>query len=114
MTGGVAYVYDKNETFRSKINQNTVYVEVIENSSEEDKVKFMLERHFLYTESSLAKEILQSWEENKRRFVKIIPKDYKRMLLAIDRAYAAGFSGDDALMEAFYENIKDMSRVTGN
>ncbi|PMB77260.1 MAG: glutamate synthase subunit alpha, partial [Fervidicoccus fontis] len=114
MTGGIAYVYDIDESFKAKININTVYVESIKDLSEEEKVRSMIEKHELYTDSSLARQILSNWEQNKKRFVKIIPKDYKRMLLAIEKAYNAGFSGDEALMEAFYENIKDMSRISGN
>jgi len=114
MTGGIAYVYDLNGSFKEKINLNTVYIEAIDGFSEENKVKSMIEKHLIYTNSSLAEEILLNWEESKRRFVKVIPRDYKRMILAIERAYAAGFSGDEALMEAFYENIKDKSRISGN
>jgi glutamate synthase (ferredoxin) len=114
MTGGIAYVYDLNGSFKEKINLNTVYIETIDGFSEENKVKSMIEKHLIYTNSSLAEEILLNWEESKRRFVKVIPRDYKRMILAIERAYAAGFSGDEALMEAFYENIKDKSRISGN
>jgi len=48
------------------------------------------------------------------KFVKVMPKDYKRMLACIDKAQAQGFTGDEAIMAAFEENARDLSRVGGN
>jgi len=47
------------------------------------------------------------------KFVKVMPRDYQRMLQAIKRATAAGLSGEEAIMAAFEENAKDISRVGG-
>jgi glutamate synthase (ferredoxin) len=49
-----------------------------------------------------------------KQFVKIIPKDYKRMLACITRAHEQGLTGDEAIMVAFEENARDLSRVGGN
>jgi glutamate synthase (ferredoxin) len=49
-----------------------------------------------------------------KSFVKIIPKDYKRMLACITRAHEQGLTGDEAIMVAFEENARDLSRVGGN
>jgi glutamate synthase (ferredoxin) len=43
-----------------------------------------------------------------------MPKDYKRMLACLDRARAQGLTGDEAVMAAFEENARDLSRVGGN
>jgi glutamate synthase (ferredoxin) len=48
------------------------------------------------------------------KFVKVIPKDYKRVLEAEKRVRAQGLSGDDAVMAAFKENVSDVARVGGN
>jgi glutamate synthase (ferredoxin) len=48
------------------------------------------------------------------KFVKVMPKDYKRMLACIERAQAQGLTGDEAIMAAFEENARDLSRVGGN
>ena len=48
------------------------------------------------------------------RFVKVMPKDYKRMLECIQRAHEQGLTGDEAIMAAFEENARDLSRVGGN
>jgi glutamate synthase (ferredoxin) len=48
------------------------------------------------------------------KFVKVIPRDYQRMLGAIARAEEQGLVGDEAIMVAFEENARDTSRVGGN
>ena len=48
------------------------------------------------------------------KFVKVFPKDYKRMLGCIEKAEAQGLTGEEAIMAAFEENARDLSRVGGN
>jgi glutamate synthase (ferredoxin) len=48
------------------------------------------------------------------KFVKIMPKDYKRVLACIARAHDQGLTGEEAVMAAFEENARDLSRVGGN
>jgi glutamate synthase (ferredoxin) len=48
------------------------------------------------------------------KFVKVIPKDYQRMLACISRAEEQGLVGDEAIMVAFEENARDLARVGGN
>jgi hypothetical protein len=48
------------------------------------------------------------------KFVKVMPRDYKRMLAAIKRVTATGLSGEEALMAAFEENAKDVARIGGS
>ena len=48
----------------------------------------------------MAKNILDHWNQYESKFVKIMPKDYKRVLAAIKRAEAEGTSVDEAVMEA--------------
>jgi glutamate synthase (ferredoxin) len=57
--------------------------------------------------------ILTEWESMAPKFVKVMPKDYKRMLASIRRVTDAGLSGEEALMAAFNENAKDVARVGG-
>jgi glutamate synthase (ferredoxin) len=49
-----------------------------------------------------------------RRFARVIPKDYKRVLACLQRAHDQGLSGDEAVMAAFEENSRDLARVGGN
>ena len=65
------------------------------------------------TGSRKARRILDQWEIWLPLFVKVMPKDYKRVLQAISVATAKGLSGDDALNEAFEMNVRDAARVGG-
>ncbi|HEY9876650.1 MAG TPA: hypothetical protein V6D12_24715, partial [Candidatus Obscuribacterales bacterium] len=70
--------------------------------------------HADYTGSQKAAKVLASWEEMVPKFVKVMPKDYKRVLQAIEKAIAAGLSGDDALSAAFEANARDVARIGGS
>jgi len=114
MSGGIAYVLDEDGKFPSRCNYEMVTVEALANADEIAVVKEMIQRHFKYTQSEKARVVLDNWDEMAPKFVKVIPKDYQRMLEAIDRAHKMGLSGDEAIMVAFEENLKDVSRVSGN
>ena len=114
MSGGIAYVLDESDNVSSRCNQEMVLLERITDPRESDVVKELIQRHATYTSSMLAKKVLANWENMLPRFIKVIPKDYKRMMAAIEHAQKRGLSGEDALMAAFEENHKDESRTSGN
>lgn len=114
MSGGIAYVLDLDGTFINRCNLEMVLLDRVENPSEAEEMKAMIERHAAYTRSEWALSILNNWSENLPKFVKVIPKDYKRMMDAMERMTAAGMSGEEAVMAAFEANMKDLSRVSGN
>ncbi len=114
MSGGIAYVLDEDGTFSKRCNYQMVGIEGLEDPEEIAGVKEMIQRHLLYTRSKRAKKVLDGWDEMLVKFVKVIPKDYMRMIQAINRAKQMGLSGDEAIMVAFQENLKDVSRVSGN
>lgn len=58
--------------------------------------------------------MLSNWQETAAKFVKVMPRDYKRVLQAIKNAIAEGLSGDDALNAAFEANARDVSRISGS
>ena len=91
-----------------------VELERLEDKEEIRLVRGMIEHHVSYTSSKLAKQILDLWEEMAPKFVKVIPKDYKRVLQALERAKSSGLGGDEAIMAAFEENARDLSRIGGN
>jgi glutamate synthase (ferredoxin) len=74
----------------------------------------MIERHYAATGSEQALHILADWTWLQAAFVKVMPKDYERMLNAIKTVEASGLTGEDALMAAFEANNRDLSRVGGN
>ncbi len=66
------------------------------------------------TGSLLGARILSNWREIEPRFIKVIPKDYKRMLQAYQEIEATGVSGENVVMAAFELNSQDLVRVSGN
>jgi glutamate synthase (ferredoxin) len=58
--------------------------------------------------------VLDNWDESLKRFVRVMPRDYSRMLGCIQRAHDQGLTGDEAIMVAFEENARDLARVGGN
>jgi glutamate synthase (ferredoxin) len=55
--------------------------------------------------------LLADWNALVPKFVKVMPRDYKRVLQAIQNALSSGLSGDDALNAAFEENARDIARI---
>jgi glutamate synthase (ferredoxin) len=114
MSGGIAYVLDVRDDFRSRINTQMVAMERLEDEREIETIRAMIERHLEYTGSDCARRVLADWEASVRQLVKVMPKDYRRVLACIDRAHAQGLSGEEAVMAAFEENARDLARVGGN
>ena len=114
MSGGIAYVLDEAGTFAKQVNPSMVGVEKLESPAEIAALRALIEQHVAYTRSSKGQQVLDRWTELVPKFVKILPKDYKRMLACIERAQSQGLTGDEAIMAAFEENARDTSRVGGN
>ncbi|RXK55461.1 glutamate synthase large subunit [Oleiharenicola lentus] len=114
MSGGIAYVLDEAGDFAGRVNTQMVGIEKLEDGKEIAAVKAMIQKHLDYTKSEKAKAVLAAWDKFVPKFVKVMPKDYKRMLACIERAQAQGLTGDEAIMSAFEENARDTSRVGGN
>ena len=77
MSGGIAYVYDTNKTFdATKCNMEMVSFEVLE-ESDYSKLRRLIKNHSLFTNSPLAKRILENWNTEQNNFVKVMPTDYK-------------------------------------
>lgn len=113
MSGGVAYVLDEDGHFQNRCNLETVTLEHLEEADLQE-VEDLLKRHAVYTHSERAWQLLALWEETAPKFVKVLPKDYQRMVNAIRRAENEGHVGDDAVMAAFEANKNDAARVSGN
>jgi glutamate synthase (ferredoxin) len=100
MSGGIAYVLDLEGHFKPRCNLGMVVLEPLLELEEVETVKEMLSRHVRYTQSTVAQRILANWKTLQARFVKVMPKDYKRVLAAIIKAQAIGIPEDEAVMEA--------------
>ncbi|MEL0124845.1 MAG: glutamate synthase large subunit [Alphaproteobacteria bacterium] len=100
MSGGIAYVYDEGGDFKEKCNQSMVELEQIDSlnignkdkifdkynflENDELRIKEMLKRHVNYTNSSKAKMIMDNLENELKKFVKVLPVDFKKVLLSKD------------------------------
>jgi glutamate synthase (NADPH) large chain len=82
MSGGIAYVHDLDGAFARRCNHELVELESLETDDDVEFVRSMLRRHVQYTNSGRAVRLLADWLEERARFVKVIPRDYKRVLLA--------------------------------
>ncbi|MCG3209159.1 MAG: Ferredoxin-dependent glutamate synthase 1 [Anaerolineae bacterium] len=114
MSGGIAYVLDWDGNFANHCNKEMVDLERITLAEEAVELKGMIERHVQYTNSALGGRVLAGWAGLLPKFVKVYPKDYKRMLEIIAQVEAQGLSGDEAIMAAFEQNKNDLTRVSGN
>jgi glutamate synthase (NADPH) large chain len=114
MSGGVAYVLDEGGGFARLVNPQMVALQQLEDAAEIAALRALIQNHVTYTRSARGQQVLEAWEANVPKFVKVMPKDYQRMLACIERAQAQGLTGDEAIMAAFEENARDLSRVGGN
>jgi glutamate synthase domain-containing protein 2/glutamate synthase domain-containing protein 3 len=80
MSGGIAYIYDKENKLAQRINDGMVDLDKIETQDDANEVKSMIENYVKYTGSQEANHILDNWEECKSKFIKVMPRDYKRVL----------------------------------
>jgi glutamate synthase (ferredoxin) len=114
MSGGTAYVLDELGDFPTRVNTQMVGIEALDDTAEIAQVRAMIERHLKFTGSARAKHVLDNWDDMVPKFVRIMPKDFKRAVASLKRAHEQGLSGEEAIMVAFEENARDLARVGGN
>ena len=102
MSGGVAYVLDEHNTLYRNLNKEMVLMEPVENKNDCNELKSMLEKHAEYTGSMKAKEILKDLNGYLPKFKKIIPGDYKKLMILTGQFEEKGMSYKEAQIEAFY------------
>jgi glutamate synthase (ferredoxin) len=90
MSGGIAYVLDVTGTFSTRCNTEMVDLESLESIEDVELVRDLIQRHITHTGSDHAARILESWRHMSALFVKVMPRDYKRVLTAQALAAAEG------------------------
>ena len=80
MSGGVAYILDEDGTFKSRCNMGMVELHDLADAAEASQIHALLVRHHQYTGSAVARRILDSWDDYARKFVKVMPTEYRRVL----------------------------------
>ncbi|MDA8047380.1 MAG: glutamate synthase large subunit [Actinomycetota bacterium] len=99
MSGGIAYVWDPSGVFGANLNGEMVDLE----DCDEDDTAWLadvLSTHGAETDSAVAARILTAWPRAAASFVKVMPRDYKRVLEAVRRAEEAGRPVEEAIMAA--------------
>ena len=102
MSGGVAYIYDADGSFPSLVNTEMVDIDPM-NQEDEDTVKALIDQHVIETGSDVGIRVLADWDVAKDAFVKVMPRDYKRVLEAAASARAAGTDEMEAIMASAKE-----------
>ena len=80
MSGGVAYVWDKNHNFDYFCNMDQVEINLVEEASYRKELKELIRKHYLYTGSALAGKMLDNWDRYVEDFIQVVPIEYKRVL----------------------------------
>jgi glutamate synthase (NADPH/NADH) large chain len=99
MSGGMAFVYDPDNTFLLRVNPEMIDLDRPD-AGDLEWLRDRIEKHRHETGSVVAESMLNSWTESSTKFVKVMPKDFKRVLEAERKALAEGTDPIDAVMAA--------------
>jgi glutamate synthase (NADPH/NADH) large chain len=94
MSGGIAYVYDPDDRFRSLVNYELVEIEPM-TEADREWLRAAVERHREHTGSDVADKLLAQWGSEAESFRKVMPQDYKRVLAVLEEAKRAGLSEEE-------------------
>ena len=96
MSGGVAYVYDPDSVFAAKVNYEMVELETLDDT-DLGELERILSTHVTETQSAVGVRILGDWKIESAKFVKVMPRDYKRVLAVMAESQASGLSEQETL-----------------
>ena len=86
MSGGIAYIWDPHDRFLKNCNLGMVALEKVVTDEDIAELHELVEKHQTYTGSTVADELLARWDQTLSEFVKVMPMDYKRVLLERQQA----------------------------
>lgn len=101
MSGGVAYVYDPNHDLYMRLNKQLVNTYEVTRKADKEVLEELLNKHYTYTDSDVAKKILSNLDEELSNFKKIVPKDYEKITTLIQELKSKGYHEDEASLMAF-------------
>ena len=88
MSGGIAYVYDKNGNFKTRFNSELCDMKETKLGSEDDKIlNKLVKKHFEETDSPLANKMLNDWANVLPKFIKVVPRDYEKALEKLNKKH---------------------------
>ncbi|MFZ4102998.1 MAG: glutamate synthase subunit alpha, partial [Sphingobacterium thalpophilum] len=89
MSGGIAWVYDSDNSFVENCNTEMVDLDPL-SPKDEEEILSLLKRHVQLTQSQVAKYIIDDWAQQSSSFIKVFPKEYKKVLLQNELQQSAG------------------------
>lgn len=101
MSGGVAYVYDPNHDLYMRLNKQLVNTYEVIGKADKEVLEELLNKHYTYTDSDVAKKILSNLDEELSNFKKIVSKDYEKITTLIQELKSKGYHEDEARLMAF-------------
>jgi len=84
MSGGIAYIYDDKKTFEAHCNKEALNLDPVVEQQDIEELKTLIENHYNATLSPLAQRILENWEKEVSKFIKIFPEEYKQALKRLE------------------------------
>ena len=84
MSGGIAYVLDEDEKFKSKCNAEDLNLDPVTEEDDVQQLKELITNHYNYTQSALAQRILENWDSYITKFVKVLPEEYRQALIRLE------------------------------
>lgn len=85
MSGGIAYIYDSKSTFRNRCNTEGLNLDPVTEPADITILKELIENHYNYTLSPQAQRILENWETELPKFIKVLPEEYKQALIRLEK-----------------------------
>ncbi|MDU6582126.1 MAG: glutamate synthase subunit alpha, partial [Lactococcus lactis] len=101
MSGGIAYVYDVAGNFENKVNREMVELYALDETSGDEVLEELLKKHLNYTDSAKAKFILEHWQTEREKFVKVYPREYHHIKNIEEDLAKTGLSGEALTMTTF-------------
>ena len=103
MSGGIAYVLDEENCLYRNINESMISIEAVKDKCDQEELRRLVEAHVEATGSDKGKKILNNFSDYVKKFKKIVPDDYRKVITLSKVLEQRGLSQEEAQIEAFYQ-----------
>ncbi|KAL1822269.1 hypothetical protein ACET3Z_009047 [Daucus carota] len=110
MSGGIAYVFDGDTKFRSRCNAELVDLDKVEEEDDITTLRMMIQQHQRHTGSHLAKEVLANFDNLLPSFIKVFPRDYKRVLASLKKEEIAKNAAEKVSRETQQQEEAELAK----
>jgi len=85
MSGGIAYVYDNNNKFNIRCNSEGLNLDPVSIPKDVAELRSLIVNHYNATQSPLAQRILENWQSELSKFIKVLPEEYRQALIRLEK-----------------------------